>query len=766
MGSNLTYIYRVLFSLLCLQLFLLHFTSCAEKPIEYRIWVVQSYENRYAAYEDVEQMIKKGFLKNGIQANLRSFYLDCDQYLEEDEKLRIFMALDSISLWKPALILVNDDQATYSLLACDHPLTDSLPIVFTGVNYPNMPLLKKYPNATGFWDKPDYVTNIKLINRLFGKSRIYRVQDSTYIDRKILADMEEQLKDYPIFIDNTRQSGHELMESKNNIINAQIRLKQTDTMAIYTFQGRKNGGLVWSLGYLSNNSIYLGTKRDYTTVRLGSYSACPSFSVINEDVGYDGGFIGGYMTPLSVQTYEASERAALILKGKPASTFPQISQSAKKYVFDYQTLTKWKIDWKLLPENSLFLDMPFYVRHQTILNILGILLGSIITWTLIYQRIQYRREAFRKRRAEIDLKKEKEFLSLALESGNIYAFRYKNSFFEFENDFYTSLNLPKEPLSIDRFYQVIHPDDRCNFSLEKLKEGFSSRQIIKCRYNFNGKGYLWWEFRYAGNKVTDAQNTEDFIVSGLCLNIQQSKDAEESLIRAREKAEESDRMKSAFLANMSHEIRTPLNAIVGFSSLLATEDSEFDPEQKHEFLDLISKNSDLLLKLINDILDLSRIESGKMSFSFTDCNLTELIEDIFNTHRLLIPENVILRKVVPSKPITLKTDKHRLTQVITNFINNACKFTTQGYIEVGYTYISEARFVQIYVADTGKGIPKDKLAAVFDRFQKLDEFAQGAGLGLSICKIITDRFGGNIQVESEEGQGSKFTISLPIEKLQ
>ena len=235
---------------------------------------------------------------------------------------------------------------------------------------------------------------------------------------------------------------------------------------------------------------------------------------------------------------------------------------------------------------------------------------------------------------------------------------------------------------------------------------------------------------------------------------------EGQLVIAREKAEESDMLKSAFLANMSHEIRTPLNAIVGFSELL-TSDMEISPNERDEFMQVISKNSDLLLKLINDILDLSRIESGKMSFTLTNCDLNELLSHIYRTHQLLMPQGVALKIQLPVLPAIIQADLHRLTQVITNLINNAAKFTTQGYILIKYDYTQDKRWIQISVTDTGKGIPADKQAQVFERFNKLDEFAQGTGLGLAICQIIIEHFGGYITLESKEGEGSTFIVTLP-----
>ena len=254
------------------------------------------------------------------------------------------------------------------------------------------------------------------------------------------------------------------------------------------------------------------------------------------------------------------------------------------------------------------------------------------------------------------------------------------------------------------------------------------------------------------------------LLIGISWDITNLQNIEQELIKARIKAEQSDRLKSAFLANMSHEIRTPLNAIVGFSNLMNSEEV-LEPEEREQFVKLINTNSDLLLKLINDILDLSRMESGKMSFVFDRHDLNVLINEIYCTFQLMMPEGVELRMRVPEIPVVVAVDPYRLKQVLSNFINNAIKFTTSGYIEVGYYFCTKGDCLHIYVEDTGIGIPEEKQKQVFDRFCKLDEFAQGTGLGLAICQVIAQRFGGEIQLKSEYGKGSRFTLTLPKERI-
>lgn len=232
---------------------------------------------------------------------------------------------------------------------------------------------------------------------------------------------------------------------------------------------------------------------------------------------------------------------------------------------------------------------------------------------------------------------------------------------------------------------------------------------------------------------------------------------EDQLKKAKEKAEESDRLKSAFLSNMSHEIRTPLNAIVGFSGIMADIDNA---EERKKYFNIIESSNKRLLLLINEVLDLSKIESGTLAFDYTPVRMNDLFHEIFMTHQLYANQASLVLEI-PEEETCIKTDKNRLTQVISNLLNNAVKFTPKGTITIGYRLIPD--FVELYVRDTGIGIPKDKVDKIFNRFMKVDDFAPGTGLGLSICKTIVERLGGDISVVSEEGVGSLFSFRIPIE---
>ncbi len=235
---------------------------------------------------------------------------------------------------------------------------------------------------------------------------------------------------------------------------------------------------------------------------------------------------------------------------------------------------------------------------------------------------------------------------------------------------------------------------------------------------------------------------------------------EEDLIRAKEKAEEADMLKSTFLANMTHEIRTPLNAIVGFSDLLGVEE---DLELRQNYISLIKMNNDLLLSIVNDVLDISRIESDMMTFTYMDVYLPSFMKDLYNSIQLRKPEGVeITLDACPD--IIFNIDRNRLWQICMNLLTNAVKHTKKGSIWFGYTLEDEGKMVKFYVSDTGCGIPKDELDNIFARFVQLSDFEQGVGLGLAICKGLVLKMGGNISVISEEGFGSTFIFTLPMKR--
>ena len=303
-----------------------------------------------------------------------------------------------------------------------------------------------------------------------------------------------------------------------------------------------------------------------------------------------------------------------------------------------------------------------------------------------------------------------------------------------------------------------HPEDRAVMLdfLDKVIKGESSKLCRDMRIRRADGNYTWTRV----NVLVRNYLPQDNIIEMLCINfdITQLKETERMLIQAKEKAEESDRLKSAFLANMSHEIRTPLNAIVGFSSLLAETD---EAELRHVYMSLVQENNELLLNLISDILDISKIEAGMIDLVMGRVDVPQLCREVIATFSHKKRDTAVeLRFDENSPQIVIDADKNRIVQVLSNFLTNALKFTTKGSITLSYLLEDESQ-VRFCVTDTGKGIPDEQKHEIFNRFVKLDSFVQGAGLGLSICQSLVKRMGGKIGVESREGEGSCFWFTHP-----
>ena len=309
-------------------------------------------------------------------------------------------------------------------------------------------------------------------------------------------------------------------------------------------------------------------------------------------------------------------------------------------------------------------------------------------------------------------------------------------------------------------YRHFHPDDRALLIrfLDDARKGLTTKLSKEMRVLREDGTYTWTHV----NLLVKKYAPQDRIIEIISINydITELKRTEEMLVKARDKAEASDRLKSAFLANMSHEIRTPLNAIVGFSSLLTSTENA---AEKELYNSLIGHNNKLLLNLINDVIDLSKIESGYLELRPDWVNLTELLDESVAEYAHQVPSGVELLTNYPAHDSLVELDRLRIKQILSNFLSNALKNTTTGHVEVFYEVDHQS--VRIGVKDTGRGIPQNMLEKIFERFEKLDSFAQGAGLGLPICKLIVEKMNGRILVDSQLGIGTTFIIELPCRSM-
>ncbi len=669
-----------------------------------RIALIHSFEPGYPPAAKALELLQKEFSLLGLDCDVREYYLDCDRYMEEAENLRMAGFVDDLSAWGAELIAVLDDQAAYALMACRHPLAHEIPVVFSGVNYPNISLLLQYPNITGYADTPDYLRTIRMIESIMGKSRICLMNGQVFLDRKIWHALNEQCRGQGFAIVTSTEGAYFAGSSYHRVreretISPILKRQNIDVLLDTTKIVRMTSDsiairhLMW-LGR-GDNTLLLYTKRDYTTKRVGMLFDNPTFQTINEGFGFADYLLGGYFTPLESQIRYMATGIKERLEGRMPRQ--QVTECAKQYVLNWHVLQKYGIPLESIPAES---------------------------------------------------------LCLAIEGNSTYAWRLEGDSVSCDSQFCELIHHRPGRLLLDEITPYIHPDDLPAFRKNIAARHERTHHKGQYRCNFTGE-FQWWEFSY--NTIHTPGHAP--IIAGLLQNIQELKDHEQELIESRELAEQAE-LKQSFLNNMSHEIRTPLNAIVGFSDMLANE-PEFSNEERQEFVDIINTNTKLLLKLVGDVLELSRIESGNLSFTFQRESVCRLLDDVYQTHSLLIRPPLQFLKDFPPEDVQVNVDPMRLTQVLTNFLNNANKFTKGGSIRLGYCCPSGMSEVHLYVEDTGIGIPHSEQKMIFERFYKRSEFSQGVGLGLSICVLIVEKMGGRIELQSEEGRGSRFTVVLP-----
>lgn len=863
---------RLFFPLLLSLLWMMPETLSAAEST-YNVLFLQSYTNQTPWHSRLIIGLKEGLAKGGVKANVVTEYLNADFWPFPSECVIMRRICERARQRNTDVIVTSGDEAFYTLTHCGDSLPFQLPVVVSGIKYPDEAALKKMPNVCGFTVKTDFEALLHEAKRVFpNRTEIICLSDSSLLSRKGVEEFEEYWlnfeKQYP-----------EYNWKKLNV------------------QTQAPNSIVASICYEYNayNRIVIAPKWTPFLSFIGKNSKAPVFACQN--LALTNGVFCAYDVEPSKGTHEAGKRTAQILKGKSPASFG-IENMSGTPLYDFKQLQFFRVDMGRVENQGIVLNIPlmdryriwfflFYslfvaalillvvwlyrinrresrrrihaqtrllIQHRLVEqrdefdNIFGSIRDGLITYDTdlrihfvnrplmimlglspevhsaryyegqmagtifhiymhgkdilhdLLKQVRMERKpvsipekAFMQEnligtyfpvsgevvpifanekmtgmaivcRNISDEEMQRRFFNLAVEESSIFPWQYnmhRNSF-HFPGGLMNRLNhqVESDYLTRAEMDRLIHPDDvphtRAHFDSILLGHELNSRMNFRLQ-NADGS-YEWWEFR--STAFDGLKPEEPYMVLGVCQSIQRYKDTEEALITARDKALQADKLKSAFLANMSHEIRTPLNSIVGFSDLLKDVDA-FTSEEVKQFVETININCTLLLALMSDILDLSRIESGTMDFQLADYNLSFIMQQIHDSQRLSMPEGVALLTELPEGDGKfIPTDTVRLKQVVNNLINNAKKFTVHGSITFGYL-IDEPGFTTIFVEDTGAGISEEAQKHIFERFFKADNFTQGAGLGLSICRTIVDRMQGVISVTSELGKGTRFEVKLP-----
>lgn len=731
----------------------------------------------YDCYGNFEELLKQEFRKQGIEPVFDKFYLDFNTVAPEEGIKNMEAYLEIIKDKPIALILTVGDQAASALFTTRHRLLSSVPVVACNVHFPDEKLIKEYERRKVYVlrDAPDFQRNIDFIKSLrpqVGIDVIYNI-DLTPLGRKSFdlltrfADRKEMrlLGCGSAFSAEPEYKELQEMVEHYNLMPARAGShvgKDEITISLCPFRYTKGTSLFVDMEKSKSGQkkeVFLLDKFDQMSLPITKALNIPSFSCIRQGFGEDAKIVGGYMATDEISARTAADFSVRLMN-KEKIGMPKIRDMEKEYVLDWTYFSAYAdFDVENVPEDVRIINYSFYDRYRNELYFLtGLFILAFILVLVSWLRIRRRS---REERKNLEMLEEiHKRLTLSMDGGRVALWDIQGENIEFDENYTRLVGMEQRTFVRTDFLKYAYPDDvsLLNSLYETLHQS-TDMHVRRVRFSFSEENYRWYELRCRSLK--DAKGR--IMLAGVMQDIQLQVEREEQLIQAKQMAENAE-LKQSFLNNMSHEIRTPLNAIVGFTNLLVGEGGdEIEPEEKKAMLEIINRNNELLLKLVNDVVEISRLDSGNLDLEIKKWNMTTVVKEIYMAYQALIKPSLQFHLVLDeSLSLPVSIDRMRFIQVISNFLNNADKFTRSGSVTLGCSVDKEHRKVSVYVQDTGKGIDEKELMMIFDRFYKTDEFEQGSGLGLSICKVIIERLCGHIEVQSEVGKGSRFTVILSL----
>ena len=705
------------------------------------VLILNSYHQGYPWTDGIVKGILEVFQKEKINAEIHIENLDTKRIVDPNVWRTILKnKLESCSPDYLDLIIVSDDNALYTLYDLG-PEYHRVPIVYCGISSDTKKIRETSRMFTGVKENLPFDSNFELGLKLFPNTKhIAIVTDNSTTGISHRKEAETIIKEMDL-----RDINIIWLDGASGLTTPELvsRLKALPEHSIVIFS-------IWQIG---GNEHYRESQIYYPIFS----EACNAPIFINTDVGLGNGFLGGKMSVSEIQGQLVAELGIRLLSGELLENINPIDDR-NEYYFDWEQLKRWNINKRMLPKEATIINRPLTIYRQykipfwIMIGLISLL--SVMFWVLFVYHFRYRNFAKQRNKLAQETKNLAKRYHILFEKSNnaVMLFHFDSGNILEVNEKvcelfdYTSEELKNKSL-MDYF------DD-----YEQMKKNVKELTAMPFEMELTRHNRSTFYAQIILNILEEENNTFIYVI---IYDISVRKQQEKELVLAKEKAEESDRLKLAFISNISHEIRTPLNGIIGFSNLLGRENLML--EDKRKYISFINENNDTLLKLINDILEISKIETDTVPDHPEACNLNELCQNIINKERIDLPITIDLQLTdVPN--IKVQVDKVKLTQILSNLISNAKKFTQEGKIIIGYSVKRD--MVEFFVKDTGIGISKDMHEIIFKRFTQIDQNSKGTGLGLAICKALVDKIGGKIWIQSQKGKGTAIFFTFKYKKAK
>lgn len=749
--------------------------SCSKiDPVNHQpqknVVVIHSWDSVGEEAELFVKTMKNAFHDQGINANIHHIYANMIRRPDTVFTRYDWPAYrDSIKKWKPDVILLNDDPILEWVFK--HRDLDSLfvttPCVFAGVNVLSRGHLENFPLMTGFEAVIDWGRNLELVQKYGYKQAMIIELDYNDHDNHLRSQLHKAMEDSLRYIDN---SNFQIVEFDEQLLKSRYagHLVVNTISCAEPYMNRKNDESdsiatvrTWNIMQKADKMMHMQVKWDIFSNSLIECTNRPQFTAIREGFSMSSKpqFLCGYFTSTETQVKDQVGYAAQILNGQEPRMLP-IGMHGCDYYMDWNAMQMMqpKMSYAVYSSKFNIVNAPIYLSNPLTFTlwVAGIMFFvAVVVWVVVYFMSKWKRNGQQNLLEELQY--EEKILDLVFSNAKDTLWSIADGVIVFDQNFADYYGMEHHHVPLKEFAGMMHEDSKASFEFFMNYRKQSGKKTIRLHMSPDGgKSWYWFKMMYTATPET-AESGELY---GMMMNIDDKKKVEEQLEEAQLLASQVA-LKENFLANISHDLRTPLGAVTGFSSMLTVPGMTFEPGEREMYLEYIHQNTDMILNMIDSVMEKAQIETGDLEIIQKPVSVCKLVNDCYNTNRIIAPSHLAFYLDMDDPDVIVNIDMTRTKQVVNNFLSNAFKFTTEGSITLGWRYVEDTEgMIEVYVKDTGIGVPADKVDKIFDRYSKVNENDKGTGLGLNISKTIIEKQGGTIGVESEFGKGSKFFFRL------